>query len=94
MTKELYVVIDRDGCLRERRAGDMTKAETIKDILTGEIDSVAFVYCICPEEGTCRDVTEDIARDVLAETGTRLEGGARDLVEDRIGIRAAAEVWR
>ena len=93
--KELYVVIDRSGVLRERKLSDMTLAETVKDIVGGEFDSVAFVFCLNPDEGTMRDVTEDVAREVLNETGVNtgfeLRGAARDLVEDRIGIRAARE---
>lgn len=94
MSKELYFVIDRDGTLLQRRSEDMTKAETVKDILSGQFASVGFIYCINPEEGSCRDVTEDVAREVLNESGCTLRGAALDLVEDRVGISAAREAGR
>lgn len=92
MTKELYLVIDRDGMLRARSAGAMTRDETVRDILGGEFTSVAFVYCICPSEGSCRNVTEDVARLVRDAASDPLTGSALDFVEEELGIRAAREV--
>jgi hypothetical protein len=91
VSKEIYQVIDRDGVLRERSAGDMTKDETIKDIIGGEFSSVAFVLCINIEESSCRDVSEDIAHEVLNRAPDPLRGPALDFVEDRIGVAAAQE---
>lgn len=91
MSREFYLVIDRDGYLRERSPSDMTREETVRDILNGQFDSVAHVFCICPEEGICRNVTEDIARDVMNAAQDALRGAALDLVEEEIGIQAANE---
>jgi hypothetical protein len=91
MTREVYIVIDRAGDVLFRRFCDTTRRETVLDIIRGEISDVRNVLCINPEENSCRDVTEDIARDVMNETGCSLSAGARDLVEDQIGVRAAAE---
>lgn len=91
--KELYLIIDNDGVLRERSAGDMTKAETIKDILNGQFDNVAFIYCICAAEGTCRDVTEDMAREIL-DKHELLSASARDFIEQVLGCATLAQIER
>ena len=93
MKYELYVIIDRDGVLRERSAADMTRSETISDILHNQIEGAAKVLCICPQENTCRDVTEDIALEVLKcafDHCIGLRGAARDFVEENIGCQSLA----
>jgi hypothetical protein len=51
--------------LPERDVADLDRASTIKDIATGQIDDLVQVIECNPVEGTCRDVTGDIARDVV-----------------------------
>ena len=91
MDRELYLVLDRSGTLRERSPADMTKTATVEDILSGQFGSIGQVLCVCPAEGTCRDVTEDIAQAVLDAAHEPLRGAALDLVEEEIGIAAARE---
>lgn len=59
----LYFVQASDGVFWERRAGDMTRAETIKDIRSGQFgDDIARIYEACTEGPIFNDVTEDILR--------------------------------
>lgn len=90
-TTEIYIVIDHEGVVRERSAGEQNAAATARDIWAGEFGDIARVLCLCPSEGTCRDVTEDIARMILDQATEPLTGAALDLVENEIGIRAARD---
>jgi len=89
MTKELYLVFDRDGVLCERTAGAMIRDETVRDILGGEFTSVGRVVCLCVDEQWCRDISEDVARMVRDAASDPLTGAALDFVEEELGIRAA-----
>lgn len=52
----------------ERAMRDMTsREETILDIITGQVENVVAVLESNPVEGTCRDVSEDIAREVARD---------------------------
>lgn len=42
-----------------------SKRNIIEDIISGELEHVSSIIEIREDEGTCRNVTEDIARDVL-----------------------------
>ena len=67
----------------ERSLADTTsRAETIADILTGQVEDVQRVIEFNPVEGTARDVSEDIAREIaglLAEPVGRCD--LRDFLE-------------
>lgn len=42
-----------------------SRAQVIRNIVEGQVENVLKVLEIFEDEGTCRDVTEDIAREVL-----------------------------
>ena len=77
--------------LAERSLADTTsRAETIRDILTGQVEDVQRVIEFNPVEGTARDVSEDIAREIaglLAEPVGRRD--LRDFLEDHLGVGTA-----
>jgi hypothetical protein len=93
-TQELYLVVDRDGVLRERSAGQMTKTATIEAIRDGQLGAVGDVFCICPSEGSCRMVTEDIARDIAESLPDAPKGDLEDFIESAIGCLSYAELAR
>lgn len=68
-----YIVFCQDGrfgqYVRERDKADVTRAETVRDVMTGQFDGQLQILEINPVEGTCRDVTDDILAeaDALAE---------------------------
>jgi hypothetical protein len=93
ITKELFVVIDTDGFTVARSPSEMTKAQTIRDILVGAF-TVGSVLCLCPDEGSCRDVSEDMANEVLAASYGPLDRDARDFAERQLGFRAIADFER
>ena len=75
----------------ERSLPDTTsRAETIADILTGQVEDVQRVIEFNPVEGTARDVSEDIAREVaglLTEPVGRRD--LRDFLEEQLGVGTA-----
>lgn len=93
-----YIVIEatrfgRTTYIAERDVCDMDRATTIRDIADAQYDRLAQVIEINPVEGTCRDVTEDIAREVMtvfASQGEPLSRWQRDFVEQHVGMQAAA----
>ena len=91
ITTELYIVIDRDGWVRERRPSDLTKAQTIRDILDCQF-SVGAVLCVCPDERSGYDASNDMAREVLNAADRPLVGDALDFIEHELGVEAAREV--
>lgn len=69
-----------------------SRANVIDDIVDGQVEDVLRVLQVIPEEGTCRDVTEDIARDVYArldETGSGCPAHLRDWIDHWVEIGAA-----
>lgn len=95
----LVVCASRSGAayIVEREVADCDKATTIKMIASGEFEGLAQVLECNPVEGTCRDVTADIARDVMtvwADGGEPLTRFQRDFVESHIGMSAAASFRR
>lgn len=71
-----------------------SRASIIKDILDGQYDrgEIVRVLEIFEDEGTCRDVTEDIANEVLQEIyrrGDRHQCNATDFA-DRHGTKSEA----
>lgn len=59
----------RDGtsAFVERDPNDMDRKTTLHMIVGGEWDRVVRVLEIIPDEGHCRDVSEDFARDIAAQ---------------------------
>ena len=81
----------RADFLAERSLADTTsRAETIADILTGQVEDVQRVIEFNPVEGTAHDVSEDIAREVaglLTEPVGRCD--LRDFLEEQLGVGTA-----
>jgi hypothetical protein len=87
----VYLVVDDFGRLgrawREIDEECTREADIVHMIVTNEFHRPVKVTAFDVEEGWARDVTEDVARAVLAEAqrrGTQLHGGALDFVERAI----------
>ncbi|MDB5584853.1 MAG: hypothetical protein JWR80_10029 [Bradyrhizobium sp.] len=90
----LPVVRAKNGktIVAERDTADMDRLATIGDIADGQIEDLVQVLECNPVEGTCRDVTEDIARSVMhlwASQGEPLRDWQREFIELHISIQAA-----
>jgi hypothetical protein len=81
----------RQDFLVERSLADATsRAVTVQDILTGQVEDVRRVIEFNPVEGTARDASEDIAREVaglLVEPVGRRD--LRDFLEEHLGVGTA-----
>ena len=89
----LLVAADKGGAyLPERKLSDLDRATVIKDIAGGQYEDLIQVIELNPVEGTCRDVTEDIAWEVSAiwsANGEPLSDWQQDFIEQTIGLEAA-----
>lgn len=89
----LLVAADKGGAyLPERKLSDLDRATTVKDIAAGQYEDLIQVIELNPVEGTCRDVTEDIAWEVSAiwsANGEPLSDWQQDFIEQTIGLEAA-----
>lgn len=91
----VYVVVIGHGggkYLPEQSLADMDRKTVVRDIAAGQYEGPIQVLEINPVEKICRDVTEDIAQDVLAswaDDGEPLDCWQRDFLEQTIGIEAA-----
>ena len=88
----VYLAVDDFGKLgrawREIDEECTREADIVRMILTNEFKRPVRVAAFDTEEGWARDVTEDIARAVIAEaqrSGTLLHGPALDFVERATG---------
>lgn len=80
-TDDQYFLILTDGYSPERTAFERTYAQTVKDIRSGEVKDVAKVIEVNLAIGCCRDVSEDVAHEILAEfrnQGWPLSDSAKD----------------
>lgn len=83
--------------VRERDVADTDRKTTVADISSGEIEDVVQVLEVNPVEGTCRDVTEDIAREVMtawANDAEPLLDWQFDFVEQFVSMQAAQSFRR
>lgn len=89
----IVLVAHRSGeYLPEQSVSELDRATVVKDIADGQYESLTQVIEINPVEGTCRDVTEDIAWEVSAlwsRDGEPLSDWQRDFIEQNIGLAAA-----
>lgn len=68
MSGILYFIEARfhTGCaFVERASNDMTYAETLRDIATGQVSDVVRVIEVNPTEFSSRDISEDLALDII-----------------------------
>lgn len=76
----------------ERDAADMDRKTTVADIASGNWWRVIQVIECNPAEGTCRDVTANVAWEVSAlwaDNGEPLETWQVNFLEEQIGMDAA-----
>ena len=81
-----FVETDRDKNSRRR---------VIEDIAQGQIENVIQVLEIVEDEGSCRDVTEDIAcevRDFLCSENNGVRGALRDWIDHWCGPSTADQL--
>jgi hypothetical protein len=94
----LVVVAHKDGAyLPERKLSDLDRATVIKDIADGQYEGLTQVIEFNPAEGICRDVTEDIAREVMtlwARQGEPLRNWQYEFVELHVSMQAAQSFRR
>jgi len=64
----VYLVVDDFGhhgqCWRESNIGDTDLESVINDLLEGQYNNAVTVVAFNVAEGWCRDVSEDIAREL------------------------------
>lgn len=80
----------------ERANEDTTYRKTLDDIVSGEIEGVSQVIAIS-SAGTYRDVTEDVARDVMRAASDRhgeLSFKLREFCERQLGCEIVADAER
>lgn len=70
---------------------DERKDELLRMLISGEWDKVLNVYEWTPDEGTTRDVSEDLARDIGAKWEPLLPS-VWEYCERQLGTRAANEL--
>jgi len=79
--QDIFLVVDDFGSLgqawRETNVGDTDLEAVICDLLEGQYNNPVMVIGFNPTEGWCRDVSEDVAR----ELGRRCAHQDRDLPE-------------
>ena len=72
-----------------------SRAQVIADIAQGQIENVIQVLEIVEDEGSCRDVTEDIAcdvRDLLGKENNGVRGALRDWIDHWCGPSTADQL--
>jgi len=89
----LVTVAYEDGdYVSPRPLSDLDRATTIKDIASGEIEDLVQVLECNPVEGICRDVTTDIAREVMdvwANNGEPISNRQKNFIELHVSLSAA-----
>ena len=87
-----------DGAyMPERDVSDLDRATTVRDIATFQFENVARVLECDPVSGTCRDVTEAIAREVMtiwANEAEPLSLWQYQFVQMHVGVQAAQSFRR
>jgi hypothetical protein len=76
--KPLYFVecaFGKDRSFVQRDRNEMSFDQIVKDIINEQIEDVLKVLEVFEDEGTCRDVTEDVARAVLNQAEPELDWG-------------------
>lgn len=74
-----------------------SRANIISNIVSGEWDRPLRVLEVCEDEGRCRDVSEDIAREIcdrVVNGDPMPTGGAFDFCEEYLGCEHMADLTR
>ena len=72
-----------------------SRRQVIEDIAQGQIENVIQVLEIVEDEGSCRDVTEDIAcdvRDLVCKESNGVRGALRDWIDHWCGPSTADQL--
>ena len=72
-----------------------SRRQVIEDIAQGQLENVIQVLEIVEDEGSCRDVTEDIAgevRDFLSSQSNGVRGPLRDWIDQWCGPSTADQL--
>ncbi len=84
----VHIVLDDFGkagrAYRETAEEDTNLGSVIDDLLTGQFNNPVRVVAFNTSEGWSRDVSEDVAREVIrrvAESGRRLAASSRQFVQ-------------
>lgn len=98
---DIYYIVERDfGKLGREWTGtsEDTRRAVLHDIYRGDIEDVLKVLEIDEEAGTCRNVTEDFARELLdravAEDFGQIPEHLIEFIETHCGCRAVADATR
>jgi hypothetical protein len=99
MTNPLYFIeadFGRHGrAFVETDRDKNSRAQVIQDIAEGQIENVVKVLEVFENEGSCRDVTEDIAcdvRDHLFKQNSGVRGQLREWIDQWCGPSTADEL--
>ena len=72
-----------------------SRTSIVSDIASSQIENVVRVLEVIEDEGTCHDVTEDIAREVFGEVEAELNkpipGYLRDFIDSNLGAGVCDE---
>ena len=82
----VHIVLDEFGkagrAYRETAEEDTTLGSVVDDLLTGQFNNPVRIVAFNTSEGWSRDVSEDVAREVLRRlAGRRLAASSRKFVE-------------
>ena len=72
-----------------------SRRQVVEDIAQGQLEDVTQVLEIVEDEGSCRDVTEDIAcdvRDFLGKENNGVRGALRDWIDHWCGPSTADQL--
>jgi hypothetical protein len=95
---EVCLVLDDFGRFRAYREADENEADretVIRDIMSGQYERPSRVVAFNTAEGWSRDITEDIARDILERAARKAEPlskGVQDFVEWTTGESVPANL--
>lgn len=86
----IFARFDRAVVSVERDTNDMDLNTTIRDLIDGQIDRPANIFCA--EDNRFYDVTEDVARmivDRAAAQGLELSQSLLQWISEQVGLRSA-----
>ena len=92
ITDRMIYIVVCGNILPERDTADLDRKTTVQDIAAGQFEGVTQILECNPVEGTCRNVSEDIAREVMeiwADEDEALQDWQHSFVELFVSVTAA-----
>lgn len=93
---DVYVVLDDFGNLgrayRETNEDTANRETVIRDLIAGQYNNPVRIVCFNTAEGTSRDATAEIAREIqdrARRNGDELSPGLRDFIDYELSGRSA-----